>query len=105
SQAPAEPRQTVDEGANVSGGQSSLAPSQLSATSQSPAVTRHSAVLLRSAGQSALVPSHDSGRSQSPAADRHTVPAGTNERQSGAQQSPPAHTASGSPHTANVVVP
>src|SRR5439155_1698623 len=51
---------------------SSCTPSQLSATSHTPAAGRHTAVLLASGGQAALVPSHVSATSQTPGAARHS---------------------------------
>src|SRR5207244_8544498 len=60
-----------------SAGQLSLAPSQVSATSQSPAAARHTLPSGRfaSAGQTVLVPVYRSAVSQAPAAARHSVPA------------------------------
>jgi hypothetical protein len=55
-----------------------LTPLQLSASSQSPAAARQTAVLFASAGQLVEVPVHTSVRSQTPADARHTVPPGTN---------------------------
>src|SRR5207248_9599687 len=59
-------------------GQSLLAPSQLSATSQTPAEGRQTAVLLTSAGHAALVPVQLSATSQTPAEPRQMVVAGSN---------------------------
>src|SRR5207249_5367912 len=61
-------------GWKASGGRVSLTPSQLSATSQSPAAARQTAMLLASGGHAALAPSQVSATSQSPAAARQTVP-------------------------------
>ena len=55
----------------ASAGQSSPTPSQLSARSQTPAEARHCAVLFASAGQSSPTPSQLSARSQTPAEARH----------------------------------
>ena len=63
----------IDDGTKSSAGQSSLEPSQTSATSQMPAAARHSAVLLASAGQLSPTPSQDSARSQAPAEARHSA--------------------------------
>src|SRR5438094_3459481 len=70
---PAIGRHTVEDGSKASAGQSSLMPSQCSATSQGPAAARHSAVLLASAGQAALAPVQFSAGSQAPAEGRQTV--------------------------------
>src|SRR5438132_881628 len=52
-------------------------PSQLSATSQTPADGRQTAVLFASAGHEALSPVQYSARSQTPAAARHSVVVGS----------------------------
>jgi hypothetical protein len=67
-------------------GQSAELPLQLSATSQSPAVARHSmpASTKSSAGHAGPLPGHDSATSQSPATFRHTV-------ELGSKASPRAH--------------
>src|SRR5438093_1454054 len=57
-------------------GQSSIRPSQLSATSQGPALGRHTAVLFASAGHSASVPVQVSAGSHAPAEARHSTVAG-----------------------------
>lgn len=63
-------------GAKPSGGQLGPVPSQLSATSHSPAAGRHSPEVRKpSGGQSGLLPSQRSSTSQGPAAGRHSVPA------------------------------
>src|SRR5207248_11536377 len=54
-------------------GQSLLAPSQLSATSHTPAEGRQTAVLLTSAGHAALVPVQLSATSQTPAEPRQMI--------------------------------
>src|SRR5439155_476986 len=54
-------------------GQSLFTPSQFSATSQTPAAARQTAVLLASAGQAALLPVQCSATSQTPAAARHST--------------------------------
>ena len=51
-----------------------LTPSQLSATSQTPAEPRQTAVDFASAGHAPLEPVHDSALSQTPADARHCVP-------------------------------
>src|SRR5262245_57457215 len=57
----------------ASGGQPLFTPSQFSARSQTPAGARHSAVLLASAGQATPTPSQVSATSQAPAEGRPTV--------------------------------
>jgi len=59
----------------ASAGQAALAPSQLSATSHTPAEARHSTVAgwTASAGQAALTPSQLSATSHGPAAARHSA--------------------------------
>src|SRR5439155_1054748 len=52
-----------------------LTPSHVSATSQSPAAARQTAVLFPSAGQAVPDPSQTSSSSQTPAAARQSVPA------------------------------
>src|SRR5205085_776205 len=62
---------------NPSAGQSSFRPSQISATSQTPAEPRQTAVLLLSAAQTFEEPSHASLTSQTPAEARQVVPFGS----------------------------
>src|SRR5204863_2422589 len=71
--APPPARHSVELGLKVSAGQSFEAPSQLSATSQSPAAGRQTAVLFASAGQVAPLPVQNSATSQTPAAARHSI--------------------------------
>jgi hypothetical protein len=66
------PHEVVD-GSNASVGQASPLPSQVSATSQTPAAERQTAVLFASVGHAALAPSQDSATSHAPAAERQTV--------------------------------
>src|SRR5262245_43686323 len=73
SHVPVDDRQTVDAGWNASAGHASPAPSHDSATSQTPAALRHTAVLFASAGQSLPDPSQLSTRSHTPADDRQTA--------------------------------
>src|SRR5439155_9884700 len=69
-------RQVVVAGLKVLAGQTSPLPSQVAATSQSPAAARHSvpAGCFASSGHSVLVPSHSSATSQGPTAARHSAP-------------------------------
>src|SRR5262245_53855247 len=69
--------QLVPLGWKPSVGQSLPTPSQLSATSQTPAEARHWAVLLPSFGQSLEEPSQASAVSQTPADPRQVVPFGS----------------------------
>src|SRR6185436_10381618 len=71
SQMPAEARHVVEFGTKLSAGHVLLIPSQLSATSQTPAALRQTALLLPSAGQAAAEPVHFSAGSQTPADARH----------------------------------
>ena len=64
-------RHSVLEGSKALAGQSSPTPSQLSATSHTPAAARHWAVDFASAPQSAELPVHWSATSQAPTAARH----------------------------------
>jgi hypothetical protein len=66
-------RHTVPLGSTASAGHVSFTPSHDSATSQSPAAGRHTAVLLASAGQLGPLPVQLSVRSQGPADGRQTV--------------------------------
>ena len=71
------PVQGVPSGWRPFGGQVSFDPSQVAATSQSPAADRHTvpAPAFASAGHAVLLPSQFSARSQAPTAARQVVPA------------------------------
>ena len=71
SHAPADVRQMTAEDMKASFGQVLLTPLQLSATSQTPAEPRHTAVDFASAGQLALEPEQNSAGSQTPPEARH----------------------------------
>src|SRR5439155_22480948 len=76
SQPPGAARHAGGAGWRVSAGQSSLTPSQLSATSHGPAAGRQTPVLLASAGHAARAPVQVSAGSQTPAEARHSIVAG-----------------------------
>src|SRR5207248_10222464 len=78
SQLPAEARHWTNAPATLSGGQSFETPSQLSATSQSPAAGRQTPVLFWSGGHVALEPVQFSAGSQSPIEPRHSTSDGSN---------------------------
>src|SRR5207249_7354281 len=77
SQEPPAARHSVELGLKGSAGQSLVTPSQVSATSQSPAARRQTAVLFASAGQLAPLPVQNSATSQIPAAARHSIVLGS----------------------------
>jgi hypothetical protein len=74
-------RHCVPASANESVGHAAAVPLQFSATSHSPALTRHPSVFGANAstGHAAFTPSHDSATSQTPAVVRHTTVVGNGE--------------------------
>ncbi len=94
---PALARHSTVPGSKPFAGQALPTPSQLSATSQTPALGRQLAVLLASAGQAALDPVQCSARSQMPALARHSTVLAS--KSSAGQSSPTPSQLSAMSHT------